>query len=172
MLCKLKNYICRFLPHVLSLSISMASLKLPGHCLVSAGGQYASVNDGISTTSVWVDTGLSESGHIVCMIESWRRWLWLQVKPPNPTMALITKQYLQVQVTQRCLLAWQGPFQTHLDERTLFKEIIQVGNWSGSSPTPPERLSLRAENQFGGPFHMKEVVSLSPAYLPFSIQAD
>lgn len=31
------------------------------------------------------------------------------------------------------------------------------------------RASLKAENQFTGPFHMKEVVSLLSAHLPFSI---
>ena len=52
------------------------------------------------------------------------------MKPPSPAMAPITDQYLQdLQVTQGCLLAWQEPFQICLAEHTLFKEIIQVGDW-------------------------------------------
>lgn len=65
MLCELKDYFCRFLPHALSLPTPLASLKLQWRCLVSAGGQYASEVDVVPATPGWVGTGLSESGHIV-----------------------------------------------------------------------------------------------------------
>ena len=60
MFCDLKDYFCRFLLHLLSLSILLESLKLYGHCLVYAGGHHApEVDDAVSVTSgrwilVWI----------------------------------------------------------------------------------------------------------------------
>lgn len=68
----MKDYFCRFLPHIPSLLIPLASLNLCKHCLVSAGSQRTlEVDDTVSAMSGCIDTGLSVSGYTACgMTES------------------------------------------------------------------------------------------------------